>query len=51
MWQGVAGKLTCNAKITENNVAVCIDKDILGLDVSMYDMMCVNVLDGKELNN
>ena len=47
----VARKLTCNAEITENDVAVCIDKDVLGFKVSVYDVMCVDVLNGKELNN
>jgi hypothetical protein len=43
--------LTCDAKITENDVAVCIDKDVLRLNVPMNDVMCVNMLDGKELSN
>jgi hypothetical protein len=43
--------LTCDAEITENDVAVCIDKDVLGLNVPMDDVMCVDMLDGKELSN
>ena len=51
MGRGADVKLICNAKITENDVAVCIDKDVLGFNVSMYDVMCVDVLDGEELSN
>lgn len=51
MGKGVVGKLTRNAKITKNDVAVCVDEDILGFNISMYDVMCVDVLNGKELNN
>lgn len=51
MGKGVVGKLKCNAKITKNNVTVCVDKDVLGFNVSMYDVMCVDLLNGKELNN
>ena len=32
-------------------MAVCIDKDVLGFKVSMYDVVCVDVLNGKELYN
>jgi len=43
--------LICNAEIAENNVAVCIDKDVLRFKVSVYDVMCVDVFNGKELSN
>lgn len=51
MGRGVAVKLTCDAKIAENDVAVGIDKDVLRFNVSVYDVMCVDVLDGEELSN
>jgi len=32
-------------------VTICIDEDVLGLDVSVYDVVGMNVLDGKKLGN
>jgi len=32
-------------------VTICIDEDVLGLDVSVYNVVGMNVLDGKKLGN
>jgi hypothetical protein len=38
-----------STKVAENNVSIRIDEDILGLNVSMYNFMSMNVLDSNKL--
>lgn len=47
-WSAIA-KQPGNTKVAENNVAVRVDKDILLLYISVYDITGMNVFDGKKL--
>ena len=47
----VARKLTCDAEINENNLADSIDKDVPGFKVWVYDVVCVDIINSRELNN
>lgn len=39
-----------NTKITENNVSISVDKDVLGLNTSMHDIVGMDtMLDSKKL--
>jgi hypothetical protein len=42
-------KQPSNTKVAENNVTVRVDKDILLLYVSVYDILGMNLLDSKKL--
>jgi hypothetical protein len=39
-----------HTEVAENNMSICVNENILWLDVSVYDIAGMNVLDGKELN-
>jgi hypothetical protein len=38
-----------NTEVAENNVSLRVDKDVLGLNVSMYDITGMDVLDSNKL--
>jgi hypothetical protein len=46
---GPAAEQPSSTKIAENNVTICVDKDVLGLNVSMYDSVSMNMLDSNKL--
>ena len=39
-----------NTEVAENNVSIRVNKDVLGLDISMYDIVSMDVLDSKKLH-
>jgi hypothetical protein len=46
---GAVAEQPGSTKVAENNVSIRIDEDILGLNVSMYNFMSMNVLDSNKL--
>lgn len=48
-FRSAVAKQPGNTKVTENNVTVRIDKDVILFYVSVYDIMGVNMLDSKKL--
>jgi hypothetical protein len=48
-FQSTVAKQPGNTKVAENNMTVRVDKDVLLLYISVYDIMGMNVLDSKKL--
>lgn len=48
-FRSIVAKQPGNTKVAENNVTVRVDKDVILLYVSVYDIMGVNMLDSKKL--
>lgn len=40
-----------DTKVSKNNVSVRVNKHVLGLNISMYNIVRMNVLDSKELHH
>lgn len=38
-----------DTEVSKNNVSVRVDKHVLGLNISMYNVVRMNVLDSKKL--
>jgi hypothetical protein len=49
-FRSTVAKRPGDTKVAENNVTVRVDKDVLLLYVSVYDIMGMNVLDSKKLH-